>query len=343
MKKVFMSYSWDSEQHQNWVMAIAKELRESYGIDAIVDNFLDTNNVNRMMVEQIKDSDIIIVVVTKLYTEKADEFYAGVGFETELLLGKIRKKQNSVIVLRREDCEIPFYLSGKKYINFIGDYSVENMEELVRRINGIPTYNIPEVTKNPKIVKSKDIKKIHDFDEDLIPDLKEYNDDDLKKFRDKTYKEMINKINNLLQKVKENNSNFQYTQKTEFVKKNKYNSNFENNSKELIETNIYELYKNDKLVYCYYLWKDSIYNFGIYGNVIQYYRNTVFTKKHISSDESLIDVLNFNAYDFIVSFRIKGNRMEFDVPLNFNNDIIPKDGNEIAIIVYKKMMDHVTA
>lgn len=33
--KVFISYSWDSESHKKWVIALSNELRKN-GIDAVV-------------------------------------------------------------------------------------------------------------------------------------------------------------------------------------------------------------------------------------------------------------------------------------------------------------------
>ncbi|MBE9202649.1 hypothetical protein IQ218_03145 [Synechocystis salina LEGE 06099] len=38
-KKIFISYSWDNESHQNWVVQLANSLREC-GIDANVDVFM---------------------------------------------------------------------------------------------------------------------------------------------------------------------------------------------------------------------------------------------------------------------------------------------------------------
>jgi len=58
---VFISYSWDSEEHENWVVFLAAKLREN-GVDATIDKFetqSKTVNLNRMMIEKIKNSDNI--------------------------------------------------------------------------------------------------------------------------------------------------------------------------------------------------------------------------------------------------------------------------------------------
>lgn len=53
---VFISYSWDSEKHEDWVTVLATKLREN-GVAATIDKFETqsrTVNLNRMMVEKIK-------------------------------------------------------------------------------------------------------------------------------------------------------------------------------------------------------------------------------------------------------------------------------------------------
>ena len=37
--KVFISYSWDNSEHEEWVMAFANELRQK-GVDATIDKFI---------------------------------------------------------------------------------------------------------------------------------------------------------------------------------------------------------------------------------------------------------------------------------------------------------------
>lgn len=90
---VFVSYSWDDINHQQWVMGLTNELRKQ-GIDATMDIFetqLQTINLNAMMVSKIKDSDYIVVVLTENYAQKADEMKEGVGFETLLTMPYLRE------------------------------------------------------------------------------------------------------------------------------------------------------------------------------------------------------------------------------------------------------------
>lgn len=62
MKKVFISYSWDSDEHQEWVVSLVNKLRAVYGIDARCDLLLDKPNLFSMMVQQARINDKIVIV-----------------------------------------------------------------------------------------------------------------------------------------------------------------------------------------------------------------------------------------------------------------------------------------
>ena len=65
--KVFVSYSWDSNEHNEWVSKFVSKLR-SNGVDAKYDRLLTqrgTTNLDKMMVEEIKNSDYVLVILTE--------------------------------------------------------------------------------------------------------------------------------------------------------------------------------------------------------------------------------------------------------------------------------------
>lgn len=170
-KKVFLSYSWDSKEHKEWVIMLANTLRKEYGIDAIVDDFLLVNNLNKMMVEQITNNDKVVVIVTSKYTEKANTFSGGVGYETELLLSYIQNNPSKLIVVLKEQCDKPVYLKSFYHIDFIQNEKFsESLEELVLRINDTPKYIMEDLNvDNPKKVVPKKIKSTPLVsDEDLV-------------------------------------------------------------------------------------------------------------------------------------------------------------------------------
>lgn len=157
-KKVFISYSWDSETHQNWVIDLANKLRE-YGVDANVDVFFvhnETTNLNKMMVKQISDSDHVIIVLTEEYRNKVDNWNGGVGFESELLLpaisGAINK--NKLIFIMRHNGEFSSVFPSQ-YIGYYAiDFSDESnyslkFKELLHRIYNEPLYAKREIGTKP--------------------------------------------------------------------------------------------------------------------------------------------------------------------------------------------------
>ena len=173
-KKVFLSYSWDSAEHKEWVVMLANTLRSEYGIEAFVDDFLVVCNLNKMMVEQISNNDKVVVVVTAKYTEKANSFSGGVGYETELLLNYIQNNPQKIIVILREQCEKPAYIQSFYHIDFTDDKNFsESVKELVLRINDTPKYIMEDVNvDNPKIVVPKTIKPNSGGYKDLVEEIK---------------------------------------------------------------------------------------------------------------------------------------------------------------------------
>ena len=127
-RKVFISYSWDSDDHRSWVRKLADSIEEikeihvtwdGYDLDALTDK-------NLFMESGISESDYVIVVATKRYKEKADTRAGGVGIETYLTTAAhwdVLQKggKTKVIVVLREPDAVPNYLKGHLYIDFSND------------------------------------------------------------------------------------------------------------------------------------------------------------------------------------------------------------------------------
>lgn len=126
--KIFISYSWDSEEHQKWVEGLATDLDEYQEFHVTYDKFdLDNfSDKNLFMERAVQDSDIIIVVCTEMYKRKAESRTGGVGIETYLAI--IRHWEESeagapskILVVSREKYSTPFYLRGKFRVDFHDD------------------------------------------------------------------------------------------------------------------------------------------------------------------------------------------------------------------------------
>ncbi|WP_436869681.1 toll/interleukin-1 receptor domain-containing protein [Acinetobacter courvalinii] len=155
MKKIFISYSWDSEEHKLWVKKIADELESNPDFHVIWDGYdLDSSIDKNMYMEQgIHNSDYILTISTKLYQEKANSRRGGVGIET--ILGTARhfeaitvEKRTSFINILREKNSTPNYLKGHFYIDFTEDSKFEeNMNALLNQILGTALHSRPSKKK----------------------------------------------------------------------------------------------------------------------------------------------------------------------------------------------------
>lgn len=219
---IFISYSWDNQAHEDWIMAFANKLRDK-GIDANIDKFITqegTLNLNRMMVEQIKHSDYTIIVMTENYANKADEFSGGVGYETQLLLNYIKDSPNKIIPILRQNglkanC-IPFYLNGFEYIDFSrnGEFDIK-LTDLLHKILNINKYDknplgdIPELTPKSITIEQLSSRKIK---KDLVPSLKKKTDLDKKRFIHNAYRDIIDGINAYSIETQKVNDDFEFEQ-----------------------------------------------------------------------------------------------------------------------------------
>ncbi|OKP75896.1 hypothetical protein A3844_30920, partial [Paenibacillus helianthi] len=159
--KVFISYSWSSPEHKAWVIELATNL-ERDGIEVILDDWDTTEgqDLNKFMEKMVNDSDIkrVLVISDKIYAEKADGRYGGVGTETTIASIEVYKDsdQSKFIALIAEvddngNAYLPTYLKGKKYIDLS---SPQNFEEgyrkLIRNLYHKPENPRPERGTAPK-------------------------------------------------------------------------------------------------------------------------------------------------------------------------------------------------
>ena len=86
--KLFISYSWSNAEHQQWVIDLATQLRES-GVDVILDKWdLKEGNDTLVFMEQmVTDPDIkkVMIIFDEKYAAKADGRAGGVGTETQII------------------------------------------------------------------------------------------------------------------------------------------------------------------------------------------------------------------------------------------------------------------
>lgn len=221
---VFVSYSWDNANHMEWVAYLVNELRKK-GINADFDRNITqqgTVNLNRMMVENFRVSDYIIVVLTENYAQRANDHKGGVGLETTFLENELLNNTKKIIPIKRSKSNdsdvIPYCLNGLVYIDFSDDSKFEEgLNELLYKIYGVNQFELeplgekPDLTPRKMIYKNKDnAKNIDVFNINLIPNLKQITDLDKKKYIKVSYEKIKEELLKLSQSTKEHNNNFEF-------------------------------------------------------------------------------------------------------------------------------------
>lgn len=145
-KRVFISYSHDSDPHKDWVLDLATFLREK-GLDVYLDQWdLDFgDDLVAFMERSIKGSDRVLVICTDQYIEKANAGKGGVGYEKTIVTAeilrdpKIRRKFIPVVRNVEGEEKMPVFFGSAYFADLSdGNDGEEIRNELVRRLNAIP-------------------------------------------------------------------------------------------------------------------------------------------------------------------------------------------------------------
>ncbi|WP_368646184.1 toll/interleukin-1 receptor domain-containing protein [Alkalibacterium putridalgicola] len=230
-KKVFVSYSWDSIDHQKWVINLTNQLRRN-GIDAEIDLFvtqLNSVSLPLLMATKIRDADYVVIILTEDYATKADQSHGGVGFESHLMMPILMENQDKLIFVMRHQGNyekvFPFHFKGQYAIDFSNDTEFEEkLGELVYRIYGQPRHAVEPLGDMPdfrtrdlhleserevKSAQSKTKSKSKEFDFD-IPSLKRITERDIDTFLKESFVEISSLLTSLFEQVKDNNTEFEY-------------------------------------------------------------------------------------------------------------------------------------
>lgn len=148
--KVFISYSWESKEHSEWVNSLADKLLAD-GIEAIIDSYdvIPGDRLPEFMESSIKDSDYVIIICTEEYKRKANNREKGVGYESHIISAELYNNHNDrkfIPIIRQGELNtaIPTYLDGKLAIDLRGNpYNETSYKDLIA--------SIFKVKKKPKV------------------------------------------------------------------------------------------------------------------------------------------------------------------------------------------------
>lgn len=165
--KLFVSYSWSSPDHEQRVINLATELRES-GVDVILDKWdlKEGHDAVAFMEQMVTNKDIkkVAIICDEKYALKADGRAGGVGTETQIISKNVYENQAQekfVAVVCGKDAEgrpfLPTYYKSRIYIDLTeADKYAENFERLLRWIFDKPLYVKPEIGRKPDFLSEGD-------------------------------------------------------------------------------------------------------------------------------------------------------------------------------------------
>lgn len=136
--KVFISYSWESEAHREWVTDLGTRLL-SDGVNVMMDDFQlqAGDQLPHFMERAIRESNFVLIICTHGYRRSVEERLGGVGYEgniitAEMLSGVSERKFIPVLRTKPWNESAPGFCLGKLYVDLSGDpYSDTEYERLL--------------------------------------------------------------------------------------------------------------------------------------------------------------------------------------------------------------------
>lgn len=161
--KVFISYSWTSEAHKQWVLDFAERLTGD-GVFVIMDEWdlKPGHDKYPFMEKMVTDESVkkVLVICDKAYQEKADGRKGGVGTESQLISKEVYEKVDQekfipIILERDEDGEpcMPKYIASRVYFDLSTDAVFEEeYQKLLRNLFDKPDKKRPPIGEPPAYI-----------------------------------------------------------------------------------------------------------------------------------------------------------------------------------------------
>jgi hypothetical protein len=189
--KIFISYSWSTLKHEEWVVRLAERLVVD-GVDVVLDKWdlkagQDKHTFMESMV-QSPDISKVLMICDKKYAEKANNKTGGVGTETQIISPEIynniaQEKFIPIVAERDENGKeyLPTFLKSRIYFDLTSGSFEPEYDKLLRNIFGRPSYSKPQIGKAPsylfedKVSTYKTISIIRSFDTQIEKNPKRIN------------------------------------------------------------------------------------------------------------------------------------------------------------------------
>lgn len=160
MKKVFISYTWENEEHKEWVKKLATMLEED-SIDVNIDQWKlePGDELTEYMEESIRTSDYVLLICSEQYKKRSDARDGGSGYEARLISDEIHKgfnKKKFIPILKNGSWETvaPDFIKGNLYVDLSFSFETKifetNYNDLLTTIYGANRKPITVKKGNPK-------------------------------------------------------------------------------------------------------------------------------------------------------------------------------------------------
>ena len=83
---VFISYSWDSEEHKDWILKLSADLREKFSIYTLLDQYnRGGQDLITFMRNGLERADRVLIIGTPKYKKKIEKTSGGAKFEDQVI------------------------------------------------------------------------------------------------------------------------------------------------------------------------------------------------------------------------------------------------------------------
>jgi hypothetical protein len=158
--KIFLSYSWTSDDYIDRVGRLAEDLTRA-SVEVVFDQWdlEDGHDAYAFMERAVSDPSIsrVLVLCDPRYADKANAREGGVGTETLIISPQVYRSANEskfVPVIMERDADgtvrVPVYMEGRRYIDLSVEEAGEQFERLVRTLHGKPARKRPELGPLPE-------------------------------------------------------------------------------------------------------------------------------------------------------------------------------------------------
>jgi hypothetical protein len=159
--KVFVTYAWEEDEHNERVISFTNHLR-GMGYEAVVDRLLSqqesATHFKEMMYKTLSQANKVIVVLSKKYKTRADNFEGGVGTEFRYIVSDIPKNPKKYILVTFDGYRDEITPAALQDRDIVDISKTGSMDRLQGKLDDVPEYEFREVPPIKKQLKPKQIK-----------------------------------------------------------------------------------------------------------------------------------------------------------------------------------------